>query len=62
MDLAKSDFCACNFSTAHEKHSDCAHSFFIVCVHKILAEEDSTMSIHFNYLNNNKISPYLGKN
>ena len=54
IDLAKSDFCARNFSTAHEKHSDCAHSFFIACVRKILAV-DAAVSFHFN-------SPFLGKN
>ena len=39
----------------------CAHSFFVTCVREILAV-DSAMSIHFNYLNNTEIFPFLGKN
>ena len=34
---------------------------FLSRVRKILAV-DSAMSIHFNYLNNNEISPFFGKN
>ncbi len=36
FDCATFWFCACNFSTAHKKNSDCVHSFFIACLRKIL--------------------------